>query len=284
MEPIIFEPSAGWGAEPPPGACATRYPLVLLHGLGYRDDMRLLASWGRIPDRLGKAGATVFLGGLDAWNSHESSARQLQVRVEQILSETGAAKVNLLAHSKGGIEARCMISGLGMGEKVASLTTVCTPHRGTCVADLALKLLPGEASPPFWALDFFASCLGDPRPDSGAAVRELSRGYMADFNARTPDCPGVYYQSFGTLMHDALDDPFFALTYPLIRKYESANDGMVSAVSCRWGNFRGIIAGKEPGRGISHLEMVDFRRRAISGVDIPGVYSAIVAELKEMGF
>jgi hypothetical protein len=59
---------------------------------------------------------------------------------------------------------------------------------------------------------------------------------------------------------------------------------MVSAVSCRWGNFRGIIAGKEPGRGISHLEMVDFRRRAISGVDIPGVYAAIVAELKEMGF
>lgn len=49
MEPIIFEPSAGWGAALPANACATRYPLVLVHGLGYCDDMRLLASWGRIP-------------------------------------------------------------------------------------------------------------------------------------------------------------------------------------------------------------------------------------------
>jgi triacylglycerol lipase len=282
MSPVIYESKEG-DKESIPECCSTRYPIVLLHGLGYRDDMALLASWGRIPQTLREAGATVFHGNLDAWNSHEHNAMALKKRIVEILSETGAEKVNLIAHSKGGLEARYMITLLNMGDKVASLTTICSPHRGTCMADIALRLIPNEENFIFGAMNFFAAFLGDKVPDSAAAIRELSRPFMAEFNQQVPDSPGVYYQSFGTMMRTPLDDPFFMLSNPIIDRIEGQNDGMVTTDSCQWGTFRGIIAAKKKGRGISHLEIIDFQRRDIAGVDIPAVYVSMVRELKEMG-
>ena len=72
MTQITFSSPVPDGRE----SCATKYPLVLLHGLSYRDDMALLASWGRIPDVLTEAGAKVFLGGLQAWDTIEYVERQ----------------------------------------------------------------------------------------------------------------------------------------------------------------------------------------------------------------
>ena len=45
--------------------------------------------------------------------------------------EVVIGKVNIIAHSLGGLDARQMLTHLGMGSRVASLTTVGTPHRGT---------------------------------------------------------------------------------------------------------------------------------------------------------
>jgi triacylglycerol lipase len=59
--------------------------IVLLHGPGYRDDMALLASWGRIPNYLSQAWAKVFQGGLEAWGSIENNAAGLKVIIEKIL-------------------------------------------------------------------------------------------------------------------------------------------------------------------------------------------------------
>ena len=278
MTQINFAPSIHGDREP----CGTKYPIVLLHGLGYRDDMALLASWGRIPDYLSQSGATVFLGGLEAWDSIENNAAALKVNIEKILADTGADKLNIIAHSKGGLEARHMISHLGMAAKIASYTSVCTPHRGTSIADLGIKLLPCEHEFEFKAVDFFASWMGDNTPNSHIAIKELTRAHMAEFNQNTPDAPGVYYQSFGTTMTSPLDDPFFMLTYQVIKMHEGDNDGMVPATSCPWGVFRELLQGKEA--GISHLDMVDFRKHDIAGVDIPGFYVSMVADLKILGY
>ncbi len=39
--------------------CRTRYPLLLVHGLGFHDHARL-NYWGRIPEKLREHGAEVF--------------------------------------------------------------------------------------------------------------------------------------------------------------------------------------------------------------------------------
>lgn len=71
--------------------------------------------WGRIPKALEQRGAAVFFGGQDGGGSVEGNAAQLKERMEAILTETGCSKVNIIAHSKGGLEARSLISTLGMG-------------------------------------------------------------------------------------------------------------------------------------------------------------------------
>jgi len=281
-----------------PGRCQTKHPIILLHGIGYRDDMFLLASWGRIPDALRAEGAEVYLGGLDAWNSHENSAAKLKPKVEAVLQETGAGKVNLIAHSKGGLEARYLIAKLGMGAQVASLTTVCTPHQGSLVADVVTGLIPDRSGLlrfnllrwlgqklGFKALDFLARLTGDHSPQARLALDGLTRPSMERFNREVVDDPGVYYQSYGTLMRGPADDPVFAATYSLLLlEQQGDNDGVVPVASCQWGNFRGLIAQSDPGTGLSHADLVDYRGSLVQGIDIPQVYVGMVDDLRQRGF
>lgn len=278
--------------------CRTKYPVVLVHGIALRDDMPLLDSWGRIPETLKAAGASVHHGGQDSWNTHESSAAELKSKLEEVLVMTGAEKLNLIAHSKGGLEARYLISNLGMADKVASLTTVSSPHHGTRVADLMMGEIPDSLGLlrfnlfkflaqklGFRALDLLGRITGDQRPQARGAIGELTHAHMQTFNRSVVDAPGVYYQSYGTVMKRSLDDPFFALTNGLLlREGEGENDGLVSSSSCQWGKFRGLILPKDPSRGLSHGDMVDYRGTWVTGIDIPDVYATMVEELKTMGF
>lgn len=284
-------------APPVEAPCQTQYPIVLLHGVGYRDDMLLFNAWGRIPKILEAAGARVFPGGLDAWNTHENSAIALKPQIEAILTHTDSAKVNIIAHSKGGLEARYLISKLDMADKVASLTTVCTPHHGTAVADLIVGDIPDTRRLlsftflkrlarkfGFGAMDMLARITGDKSPQAGAAIKQLTRDYLTEFNRLVTDMPGVYYQSYGTVMHRAIDDPLFAVTHAWLMEAEGENDGMVSTQSCQWGEFRGLVGGPDSAAGLSHADLVDYRGVLVSHVDIPGIYAEIVGDLKQRGF
>lgn len=263
-----------------PDSCNTQYPVILLHGIAFRDDM-IISSWGHIPEFLEKGGANVYLGGLDAWNSIDGNAGLLKIKVGEILALSGAKKVNLIAHSKGGLDSRYMISKLGMGEKVASLTSISTPHRGTAFADVSTGLLHDDGLT-YKAIDLLGELMGDKRPESIIAIKELTRKSMKEFNADVKDVGGVYYQSFGSRMVSLADDPLFFPSYGIVTKYEGENDGMVSVVSCQWGDFRGILEGKVG--GISHLQITGAVRDVVSGINIPMWYVGMVQDLKARGY
>jgi len=237
-----------------------------------------ISSWGRIPEYLLHGGAKVFLGEAEAWSSFENNARQLKTRIESILSQTHAKKVNIIAHSKGGLDARYAISKLAMADKVASLTTVCTPHHGTCIADIVCRYIPEDDAAIYALVNFFARFLGDETPDSSLAIKQLSRRYMKTFNAEMTDAAGVLYQSYGAQMLSVLDDPLYAISYRLLKKHEGHNDGMVSEQSCQWGNFRGIT------QEISHLQMTDAITDRVSNISIPMLYVNWVKELALKGY
>lgn len=70
----------------------------------------------------------------------ERRAADLKSEVETALSlRPEQSKVHIIAHSMGGLDARQMIVKYGMAEKVASLTTIGTPHLGTSLADWGIK-------------------------------------------------------------------------------------------------------------------------------------------------
>ena len=51
-------------------------------------------------------------------------------------------RAHLIAHSRGGLDARWVITQPGMADKIASLTTIGTAHRGTSFMTLAYRVLP----------------------------------------------------------------------------------------------------------------------------------------------
>ena len=133
--------------------CATRYPLVLVHGVFFRDQ-RFFNYWGRVPAELIRNGARVWYGNQQSAASVASCAEELKARVEEIVRETGCEKVNLIAHSKGGLDSRWAISRLGLAPLVASLTTInrtaAAPLLTGCSASVRLRsarLLPKATMP-----------------------------------------------------------------------------------------------------------------------------------------
>lgn len=263
--------------------CRTRYPVMMVHGIFFRD-WQYLNYWGRIPQALKRNGASVYYGRQQSSLSVADSASELKKEIFRILEETGAPKVNIIAHSKGGLDARYAISCLGMADYVASLTTVSTPHRGCQFADALLMKLPN-------ALICFAAKrynslfhrLGDSAPDFLSGVQNLTAAFCAVFNTTTPDMPEVYYQSVASRMHSAKSAPFpLSLGYRLCKKYEGDNDGLVSVSSAVWGNYLGLLtAGR---KGISHGDMIDLTHKNIKGFDVNEFYVQLFAGLQKKGF
>lgn len=154
--------------------CATKYPLLLVHGVFFRD-FKYLNYWGRIPDELKKNSARIYYGNHQSALSVAESAAELTARIKEIVSETGYEKLNIIAHSKGGLDCRYAIAFLDAAPYIASLTTINTPHRGCEFADYLLSKMPKKA-----VLDIASAYnaalkrLGDSSPDFLAAVNDLT--------------------------------------------------------------------------------------------------------------
>ena len=58
---------------------------------------------------------------------------------QHLLERINGQKVIIVAHSMGGLDARCMLTHLGMADRVKALVTITTPHRGTAFADWCHK-------------------------------------------------------------------------------------------------------------------------------------------------
>lgn len=269
-------------ARPENTLCATRYPLLFVHGIGFRD-FRYFNYWGRIPRVLKQNGAVIYYGNQEALGTAASNAEDIKQRILAILSETKCEKVNIIAHSKGGLDARYAISLLGMGPYVASLTTISTPHHGCRFVDAACKLPDGFYRFVASVFDKTFRHFGDRTPDFYTATRQFSTAYSAEFNQRAQNIDGVYYQSFASVMRHWYSDLLLALPYLLVKATEGENDGLVSVSSARWENFQGVFRNRFS-RGISHGDMIDLKRQDYRGFDVTEAYVTIISDLKKRGF
>lgn len=68
--------------------CHTKYPLLLVHGVGFRD-FHYFNYWGRIPRELVRNGADVYYGHQEAWGTVESNGKILKEKILEIIKETG---------------------------------------------------------------------------------------------------------------------------------------------------------------------------------------------------
>ena len=93
----------------------------------------------QVKDHLASQGEIVDTPAVDPFNDSDTRGAELLVAVQQFLAQTGAKKVNIIGHSQGGLDAR-VVANL-RPDLVASVVTISTPHHGSPVGDVAMKLL-----------------------------------------------------------------------------------------------------------------------------------------------
>ena len=264
--------------------CDTRYPILMVHGVFFRD-FRYLNYWGRIPKELVRNGARIYYGNHQSAASVADSGAELKARILEIIAQTGAEKLNVIAHSKGGLDMRYAVSKLGMDTYVASLTTINTPHRGCIFADYLLSRIPAALQQRVAAAYHAAlKKAGDENPDFLAAVNDLTASACLAFNQEVLDMPGVYYQSVGSRLNRPSAGRFpLNFSYHLVKYFDGPNDGLVAESSFPWGaDYRLLTV--DGARGISHGDMIDLNRENIPGFDVREFYVSLVHKLKEKGF
>lgn len=264
--------------------CRTKYPLFMVHGVFFRD-FKYFNYWGRIPKELEANGAKIFYGNHQSAAAVCDSARELSGRIQEIVEKTGCEKVNIIAHSKGGLDSRYAISRLGMARYVASLTTINTPHRGCVFADYLLSRIPQPVK--MKVADSYNTTLkklGDENPDFIAAVTDLTASACEKFNREIFDLPSVYYQSVGSRLNVASGGRFpLNFSHRLVKYFDGPNDGLVAESSFPWGEDYTFLT-TEGKRGISHGDMIDLNRENMKGFDVREFYVMLVNGLKEKGY
>jgi len=229
---------------------ATRYPVVMVHGFSGFKNIGPIEYFYKVPETLSAMGYDIHIAKLDPYNSTEVRGPQLKSFIEEVLTETSAYKVNIIAHSQGGLDSRYVISGLMMGESVGALITVATPHYGTPLADFILSDPTGAGKA---ALDALLLVMGaaldsQSRANAMASLHSLSVAYVTgEFNERYPDDKRVRYFSYSGKTCRAWEncgdvvDTEIALTYEILRSQVGDNDGIVPTASGKWGEFLGVL-------------------------------------------
>jgi triacylglycerol lipase len=171
-----------------------------------------------------------------------------------------------------------------MGEYVASLTTINTPHRGCLFADYLLENISEDVQNKVAKVyNTTLKKLGDPNPDFLAAVYDLTDSACKERDADMGAPEGILCQSVGTLLRKARGGRFpMNFTYHLAKVFDGPNDGLVSENSFCWGSHYELLkpTGK---RGISHGDIIDLNRENIDGFDVREYYVKLVNALKEQG-
>jgi triacylglycerol lipase len=263
--------------------CKTKYPIVMVHGVFFRDS-NFFNYWGRIPDALIKNGANVFYGNQPSAASIADSAQALTRRIQEICQQTGCEKVNLIAHSKGGLDCRYAIAFCDAAPYVASLTTINTPHRGCQFADYLLGTIPQAAQQK--VADAYNQALrnfGEQDADFMAAVTDLTSQRCTALDSTMPLPEGILCRSIGSKLNRASGGKFpLNFTYHLVRHFDGANDGLVGAESFQWGDDFTLLSICAPS-GISHGDMIDLNRRNLPDFDVREFYVQQVSDLRRQG-
>jgi len=220
------------------------HPIVLAHGIARFDFLlaHLLqtTSLFGLDLTLPTDGINYFKGiarhlrdqGFDVYQSQVSfaapvtkRAEDLRAEVNKVLALKQSAKVHIIAHSMGGLDARHMIATLGMADKVASLTTIGTPHNGTSFADWGIKN-GGSA-----LIESLKNVLDI------AGAQDLTTQACAAFNQSAESAEAkneVLYQTYASAEEKAAVFSPLQESWQIIHDAEGENDGLVPLTSQRW--------------------------------------------------
>jgi len=265
------------------------FPIILAHGISHFD--RVFHPFSEIDNHdddrfhyFRKIRSTLIKNGYIAFHSRvkwasdiERRSSDLKKEIEKITENfTRWPRVHIIAHSMGGLDARQMIFKYQMQDRIASLTTIGTPHLGTSFAD--------------WGMKRFGYLIDLIRPlgIDFIGFKSLTRESCHRFNETTRDFEennGVLYQTYAGVQ--PLNRIFMPLrfSYKIIQREEGENDGLVPLHSAMWrekyfvekidADHLNQIGWWDRGEAITGLDREDFERT------IREIYLKIARELRD---
>ena len=250
---------SGGSATVSGSSAATRYPIILAHGMAGFSAVGPIQYFYGIPGDLTANGAKVYVTQVSSFNTATVRGEQLLAQTRIVLALTGAAKVNLIGHSQGALDTRYVAHALP--SRIASVSTVGGVNAGSSVADVVSGLtnIPGVGTLSgavlttvvnsfFTIVDLFSGSAY--RQNSKAALAQLSTAHMNTFNASYPAgkpgtacgsgaavVNGVHYYSWSGTSHltNVLDASDAALGLTGLAFGGHANDGLVGQCASHLG-------------------------------------------------
>ena len=160
-------------------------------------------------------------------------ANDLKQALRRLLNQTGARKINIIAHSMGGLDARHMMfndrNETKIHKSIASLTTISTPHEGSPLADWGLTHLP-RLPETLLRIGLDVNGLTDLRTENckrfnnDPAVIAFETECESETQFHTYAGTQSFWGVFSLLKG----------AFKIIQSKEGENDGLVSVRSARW--------------------------------------------------
>ncbi|MGW3630400.1 esterase/lipase family protein [Streptomyces sp. NPDC005122] len=194
-------PSSGWNNYSCRPSATHPRPVVLVHGTFANS----VDNWLSFAPYLVDRGYCVFsldygqLPGVPIFNGLgpiDKSAGQLQVYVDKVLAATGAAKVDLVGHSQGGMMPHYYLKFLGGAAKVNTFVGIAPDNHGTTLDGLT-KLLPYFPG----AEDLLSAAT------PALADQIAGSAFLTKLNAGGDTVPGVHYTVIAT-RYDEVVTPY----------------------------------------------------------------------------
>ncbi|WP_055714482.1 esterase/lipase family protein [Streptomyces torulosus] len=193
--------SRGWNDDACKPSSAHPRPVVLVHGTFANS----VDNWLGLAPYLVNRGYCVYsldygqLPGVPFFNGLgpiDKSARQLDTFVDQVLASTGAAEVDLVGHSQGGMMPRYYLKFLGGAAEVNALIGIAPSNHGTTLGGLTQLL------------DYFPGA-GDLLSTATPALADQVVGspFLTKLNAGGDTVPGVTYTVLAT-KYDEVVTPY----------------------------------------------------------------------------
>lgn len=266
---------------PGPKAICLKYPVLLCHGYGAIASLVKPSPLYDVAMLLRSHNVPSFAPNIVPYAKIETRAQGWVHSIHELTSKQKYEKVNIIAHSMGGLDMRYALSELDIAHKVASFTTVSTPHHGTSLAELTLRTPDAIRD----KLADFLDWMGDhiypkTKSDSVGSAVQLTRRYITEeFNPKITNVPDIPYYSYSSAVGKGTSVPIRVISRYQnnhIYEQEGINDGMVSVESAKWGQHIKTSS-------LSHLEQMHVRVKGDREEIYQSFWLGIVEMLEEQG-
>lgn len=239
---------------PQPEIVRLKYPVFLCHGYGA---ISSVIKSGPLHDpcmKIREHGVPAIAPNIVPYALIETRAENWVQLIKSFCEQHGYEKVNVIAHSMGGLDMRCVLSKMELAEHVESLTTLATPHHGSSLADLILKAPEKVTEKLSVMFDWFGdSMYPKVKSDALGSLEQLTSSYVKEiFNPAHPDVPEVSYYSYSAGVGKGTNysiNPVLRFQNQQIFDKEGPNDSFVSVESAKWGTHHETVP-------LSHLAQI----------------------------